>query len=40
MRCEHFILRSKNGNIALPTGPGLGITLDADFVKKHEKVIV
>jgi L-alanine-DL-glutamate epimerase-like enolase superfamily enzyme len=35
------ILREVNGGdglITLPTGPGLGIKLDEDFVKKHKIV--
>jgi L-alanine-DL-glutamate epimerase-like enolase superfamily enzyme len=38
MVCETSSLQSENGLITLPTGPGLGIKLDEDFVKKHKIV--
>lgn len=27
----------KNGHVAVPTGPGLGVQLDWDYIKKHQK---
>ncbi len=37
--CDSSSWQNEDGVVMLPTGPGLGITLDADFVKKHEQVI-
>jgi L-alanine-DL-glutamate epimerase-like enolase superfamily enzyme len=31
-------LTVKNGAIAVPTGPGLGVTVDPDFLKKAERI--
>jgi L-alanine-DL-glutamate epimerase-like enolase superfamily enzyme len=36
--CKTSPLQSVNGNVKVPTGPGLGVDLDPDFVKKHEVV--
>jgi L-alanine-DL-glutamate epimerase-like enolase superfamily enzyme len=27
-----------DGKIKVPTGPGLGVEIDPDFIKKHEAV--
>jgi L-alanine-DL-glutamate epimerase-like enolase superfamily enzyme len=29
-------LRSENGLVKVPTGPGLGVDMDPDFVKKYK----
>ena len=36
--CKTSPLRSENGLVKVPTGPGLGVDLDPDFVKKHKVV--
>jgi L-alanine-DL-glutamate epimerase-like enolase superfamily enzyme len=36
--CTTSPLRSENGLVKVPTGPGLGVDLDPDFVKKHKVV--
>jgi L-alanine-DL-glutamate epimerase-like enolase superfamily enzyme len=36
--CKTSPLKVVNGKIKVPTGPGLGVDLDPDFVKKHEPV--
>jgi L-alanine-DL-glutamate epimerase-like enolase superfamily enzyme len=36
--CKTSPLRSENGLVKVPTGPGLGVDLDPDFVKKHQVV--
>ena len=36
--CETSPLQSINGKVKVPTGPGLGVELDPDFVKKHKVV--
>jgi len=36
--CPTSPLKVLNGRITVPTGPGLGITLDPDFIGKHELV--
>lgn len=36
--CKTSTLLSVNGDIKVPTGPGFGIDIDPDFVKKHEVV--
>ena len=33
-------LKMKDGKIDVPTGPGLGVEIDPDFVQKHQKVEV
>jgi L-alanine-DL-glutamate epimerase-like enolase superfamily enzyme len=33
-------LQVQNGKIKVPTGPGLGIEIDPDFVKKHQVINV
>jgi L-alanine-DL-glutamate epimerase-like enolase superfamily enzyme len=35
MTCATSTLQSDEGLITVPTGPGLGITIDPDYVKKH-----
>ncbi len=36
--CETSSLSSEAGVVTVPTGPGLGIEIDPDFVAKHEEV--
>ena len=36
IECSTSSLRLKNGMIKVPTGPGLGIEIDPDFVKRYE----
>lgn len=36
--CKTSTLLPKNGVVTVPTGPGLGIDFDPDFIKKHELV--
>jgi L-alanine-DL-glutamate epimerase-like enolase superfamily enzyme len=31
-------LKVVNGKIKVPDGPGLGITFDPDFIRKHEEI--
>jgi L-alanine-DL-glutamate epimerase-like enolase superfamily enzyme len=31
----HEKIQAENGWIAVPQGPGLGVTLDEDFVARH-----
>ncbi len=36
--CESSPLQVENGEILVPTGPGLGVDISPDFIKKHELV--
>lgn len=36
--CETSSLSSENGVVKVPSGPGLGVTIDSDFIKKHRPV--
>jgi L-alanine-DL-glutamate epimerase-like enolase superfamily enzyme len=36
--CKTSPLKIVNGRIKVPTGPGVGIDIDPDFVRKHEVV--
>ena len=36
--CDSSSLQSEDGIVTVPTGPGLGIQLDPNFVKKHKIV--
>jgi L-alanine-DL-glutamate epimerase-like enolase superfamily enzyme len=39
MECPTSSLEiDENGRIKVPTGPGLGVIIDPDFIKKHEIV--
>lgn len=38
LECDTSSLKSENGVVTVPSGPGMGIKLDPDFVKKHERV--
>ncbi len=34
MECETSSFKSENGKVTVPSGPGLGVEIDPDFVKK------
>ncbi|QKJ31912.1 mandelate racemase/muconate lactonizing enzyme family protein [Mucilaginibacter mali] len=36
--CKTSSLKSENGVVQIPQGPGLGVDIDPDYVKKHEVV--
>ncbi len=36
--CNTSELKSNNGIVEVPTGPGLGIKIDPDFIKKHKSL--
>ena len=36
--CKTSPLKVVGGKIKVPTGPGLGVEIDPDFVKKHRPV--
>jgi L-alanine-DL-glutamate epimerase-like enolase superfamily enzyme len=36
--CKTSPLKVGDGKIKLPTGPGLGVEIDPDFIKKHDLV--
>lgn len=36
--CKTSPLRSENGLVKVPTGPGLGVDLDPDFIRKYKVV--
>jgi L-alanine-DL-glutamate epimerase-like enolase superfamily enzyme len=36
--CKTSDLRSVNGKVKVPTGPGLGVDIDPDFIQKHQVV--
>ncbi|HEY7424608.1 MAG TPA: mandelate racemase/muconate lactonizing enzyme family protein, partial [Gemmataceae bacterium] len=36
--CDTSSLKCKNGQVQCPTGPGFGVTIDADFVKRAQPV--
>ena len=38
--CETSSLRCVEGVVRVPTGPGYGVTIDPDFVKKAEPVTI
>ncbi|HSH20713.1 MAG TPA: mandelate racemase/muconate lactonizing enzyme family protein [Draconibacterium sp.] len=40
MECKTSSLESKDGVVTVPSGPGLGIDIDPDFIAKHEIVKV
>jgi L-alanine-DL-glutamate epimerase-like enolase superfamily enzyme len=37
--CKTSLLQSVNGTVKVPTGPGLGVDIDPDFISKHEAVV-
>lgn len=36
--CKTSALQSVNGMVKVPTGPGLGVDIDPDFIRKHELI--
>ena len=40
LECKTSTLSSDNGIVTVPTGPGLGVDIDPDFIKKHKLVKV
>ncbi|MCS7469623.1 mandelate racemase/muconate lactonizing enzyme family protein [Stieleria sp. ICT_E10.1] len=38
IECKTSSLRLKNGQIKVPTGPGIGVDIDPDYIKKHRVV--
>nr|WKN37224.1 mandelate racemase/muconate lactonizing enzyme family protein [Tunicatimonas sp. TK19036] len=40
LECPTSSLNSKDGTVVVPTGPGLGATIDPGFIAKHKTVIV
>jgi L-alanine-DL-glutamate epimerase-like enolase superfamily enzyme len=38
IECKTSSLRLENGKIKVPTGPGIGVDIDPDYVKKHSLV--
>ena len=36
--CQTSDLKSVHGKVKVPTGPGLGVDIDPDFIKKHQVV--
>lgn len=38
IQCETSSLRLRDGKIEVPTGPGIGVEIDPDFIGKHELV--
>ena len=38
LECDTSKLESENGTVTVPSGPGLGVEIDPDFIAKHEVV--
>jgi len=38
LECKTSSLCSENGEVTVPSGPGLGVKIDPDFIKKHKIV--
>lgn len=38
LECPTSTLRSENGIVKVPTGPGLGVIIDPDYIARHKKV--
>jgi L-alanine-DL-glutamate epimerase-like enolase superfamily enzyme len=36
--CKTSSLKVEDGKLKVPTGPGLGVDIDPDFIAKHEAV--
>jgi L-alanine-DL-glutamate epimerase-like enolase superfamily enzyme len=36
--CKTSPLKVVNGKIKVPTGPGLGVEIDPEFIRKHRPV--
>lgn len=39
VECKTSSLKLENGRIKVPTGPGSGVDIDPDFIKKHKPVV-
>jgi len=40
LECKTSTLTSAGGVVTVPSGPGLGVDLDPDYISKHKKVVV
>ena len=40
IECKTSSLKLEDGRIKVPTGPGSGVDIDPDFIKKHTAVPV
>jgi L-alanine-DL-glutamate epimerase-like enolase superfamily enzyme len=38
LECPTSSLESEEGIVTIPSGPGLGVLIDPDFIKKHKIV--
>ncbi|MBW2421599.1 MAG: mandelate racemase/muconate lactonizing enzyme family protein, partial [Deltaproteobacteria bacterium] len=38
MECKTSPLRVQDGKIKVPTGPGIGVDIDPDYIEKHSVV--
>ena len=38
IECKTSSLRLKNGKIKVPTGPGIGVEIDPDYIRKYDVV--
>jgi len=38
LECPTSPLASENGQVKVPTGPGLGVSIDPDYISKHQVV--
>ena len=38
LQCPTSDLKSRDGSVKVPTGPGMGVIIDPEFIKKHEIV--
>jgi L-alanine-DL-glutamate epimerase-like enolase superfamily enzyme len=39
IECSTSSLKSENGEVTVPTGPGLGVDIDPDYIAKHRPVV-
>lgn len=39
LQCDTSDLKSNNGVVTVPSGPGLGVEIDPEFIAKHEPVV-
>ena len=40
IECKTSSLTSEDGVVTVPTGPGLGVDIDSDYIAKHDLVKV
>lgn len=40
LQCDTSSLTSESGVVTVPSGPGLGVEIDPDFIAKHREVII